>query len=78
LIEKASELPKDIHWHFIGSLQSNKIKTLAKIPNLFVIETVDGYKKASILNKACVNRPEPLKIFLQINTSGEDCTVNLT
>ncbi|KAF9895666.1 hypothetical protein BX616_009110, partial [Lobosporangium transversale] len=44
------------------------------IPNLFVVETVDSAKKASTLDKACVSaaRSEPLRIFLQINTSGED------
>jgi uncharacterized pyridoxal phosphate-containing UPF0001 family protein len=40
LLEKAPLLPHDIQWHFIGSLQSNKIKQLVSIDNLFVIETV--------------------------------------
>ena len=34
------KLPNDIKWHFIGHLQSNKIKKVI-VPNLFVIETVD-------------------------------------
>ncbi|KAF9355810.1 hypothetical protein BGX26_006096, partial [Mortierella sp. AD094] len=44
------------------------------IPNLFVVETVDSAKKASTLDKACAAaaRPEPLRIFLQVNTSGEE------
>ncbi|KAF9991004.1 hypothetical protein BGZ75_007187 [Mortierella antarctica] len=68
------QLPSDIRWHFIGSLQSNKCKTVAAIPNLFVVETVDSAKKASTLDKACAAaaRPEPLRIFLQVNTSGEE------
>ncbi|KAF9964373.1 hypothetical protein BGZ70_006555 [Mortierella alpina] len=74
LEEKSKELPSDIQWHFIGSLQSNKCKTVAAIPNLFVVETVDSAKKASTLDKACAAaaRPEPLRIFLQVNTSGEE------
>ena len=45
------------------------------IPNLFVVETVDSAKKASTLDKACAAaaRPEPLRVFLQVNTSGEEC-----
>lgn len=44
------------------------------IPNLYVVETVDNSKKASTLDKACASaaRSEPLRIFLQVNTSGEE------
>jgi uncharacterized pyridoxal phosphate-containing UPF0001 family protein len=44
------------------------------VPNLYVIETVDSTKKAEVLEKAClsVQRPERLRVFLQVNTSGED------
>ncbi|KAG0303790.1 hypothetical protein BGZ98_006293, partial [Dissophora globulifera] len=74
LEDKSKELPSDIQWHFIGTLQSNKCKVVAAIPNLFVVETVDSAKKASTLDKACAaaSRPEPLGIFLQVNTSGEE------
>ncbi|KAK3827253.1 MAG: hypothetical protein JOS17DRAFT_749370 [Linnemannia elongata] len=74
LEEKSKELPSDIQWHFIGSLQSNKCKVVAAIPNVFVVETVDSAKKATTLDKACAAaaRAEPLRIFLQVNTSGEE------
>lgn len=74
LEEKSKELPRDIQWHFIGSLQSNKCKVVAAIPNVFVVETVDSAKKATTLDKACAAaaRAEPLRIFLQVNTSGEE------
>ncbi|OLL24036.1 UPF0001 protein [Neolecta irregularis DAH-3] len=79
LLEKSNELPRDIHWHFIGSLQSNKCKFLAsQIPNLFAIETVDTRKKANLLNKEREypdKKPgmteEQLRVFVQVNTSGE-------
>lgn len=75
LAEKSPQLPKEIKWHFIGSCQSNKLKLLASIPNLFVIETIDSLKKATILNKAiAAESPDRrMNIYLQINTSGEDC-----
>lgn len=46
LIEKAKLLPDDIKWHFIGGLQTNKCKDLAKVPNLYSVETIDSLKKA--------------------------------
>ncbi|KAF8805423.1 proline synthetase associated protein [Phlegmacium glaucopus] len=73
LEEKAQKLPADIRWHFIGTLQSNKAKTLASIPNLFSIQTLGSVKAASALNKALPSdRISPLRVLLQVNTSGED------
>ncbi|TFK27936.1 proline synthetase associated protein [Coprinopsis marcescibilis] len=73
LEEKARILPTDIRWHFIGTLQSNKAKILASIPNLYSLQTLGSTKAASALNKAVSSdRPTPLRVLLQINTSGED------
>ncbi|TKY72187.1 Proline synthase co-transcribed bacterial-like protein [Spatholobus suberectus] len=73
LLHKASQLPDDIHWHFIGNLQSNKVKPLiAGVPNLACIETVDDEKIANLLDRAVANvGRKPLKVFVQVNTSGE-------
>ena len=46
-----SKLPKDIQWHFIGHLQSNKCNILASIENLYMVESIDSIKLASALNK---------------------------
>lgn len=51
LTQKADLLPRSIQWHFIGGLQSTHCKTLAKIPNLFAVSSIDSTKKASLLNK---------------------------
>lgn len=73
LVEKAEALPQNIRWHFIGSMQSNKAKTLASIPNLHTVQTVNSIKAAKALNKALPdNRTSPLNVLIQINTSGED------
>lgn len=75
IIEKSKLLPTDIKWHFIGGLQTNKCKDLAKIPNLYCIETIDSLKKAHKLNEARIKfQPDAPKIncLLQINTSLED------
>ncbi|RCH87535.1 hypothetical protein CU098_002549, partial [Rhizopus stolonifer] len=74
LAEKSKQLPSSIDWHFIGHLQSNKCKIVASIPNLFIVETIDSAKKADALNKAClaVERQDKLKVYVQVNTSGEE------
>jgi len=72
LAEKAEKLPREIRWHFIGKLQSNKCKALAAIPNIWAVQTVDEVKKATTLNKSLpIQRTDPLNIYIQINTSGE-------
>ncbi|XP_027062139.1 pyridoxal phosphate homeostasis protein isoform X1 [Coffea eugenioides] len=73
IIDKAPQLPDDIRWHFIGHLQSNKVKSLlAAIPNLATVEGVDNTKVANYLDREVsrLGRP-PLKVFVQVNTSGE-------
>jgi len=75
LTAKAAELPDDIKWHFIGALQSNKCKHLVeKVRNLWCVQTVNSEKKARLLEAGAesAGRKEPLKVFIQINTSGED------
>lgn len=62
-----------IRWHFIGHLQTNKVKELLKIPRLFAIHSVDSIRllEELIKNKSHLVGTE-LKIFLQVNTSHED------
>jgi pyridoxal phosphate enzyme (YggS family) len=65
----ASSCP-NINWHFIGSLQSNKINNLLSTPNLVSIHSIDSIK---LLNKLLNKKPDKrIGIFLQVNTSGED------
>ncbi|KAK9268410.1 hypothetical protein L1049_000160 [Liquidambar formosana] len=72
-VEKAPQLPEDIEWHFIGHLQSNKVKSLlAAVPNLAMVEGVDNEKLANHLDRvvSSIGR-KPLKVLVQVNTSGE-------
>jgi hypothetical protein len=73
ILEKAPQLPEDIEWHFIGNLQSNKVKPLLTgVPNLAMVETVDDEKIANHLDRAVGNiGRKPLKVLVQVNTSGE-------
>lgn len=75
LMDKAEILPKDIRWHLIGHLQSGKCnQLLRKIPNLWVVESVDSIKLAEKLNSACslAERKDPLNVFVEVHTSGEE------
>ncbi|KAJ3643408.1 hypothetical protein Zmor_026121 [Zophobas morio] len=66
---------KEIKWHFIGHLQSNKVNKVLGSPNIYLIETVDSEKLATILNKSWPKFGPPeskLNIMIQVNTSGED------
>lgn len=81
LLAKSQILPREICWHFIGALQTNKCRPLAEqVPNLWCVESVDASKKADQLDKGrCLlweRLPEyadsPLRVFVQVNTSGEE------
>ncbi len=82
LLEKAALLPREIRWHFIGALQTNKCRPLAEqVPNLWCVESVDAAKKADQLQKGrealCQREGDdgtlpPLRVFVQVNTSGEE------
>ncbi|XP_035442416.1 pyridoxal phosphate homeostasis protein [Spodoptera frugiperda] len=80
LAEKASdplilEKCKDIKWHFIGHLQTNKINKLLGSPNLYIVETVHSEKLADNLNKQWPKYrkgDEKLPVMVQINTSAEE------
>ena len=78
LVQKAEALPSDIHWHFIGPLQSNKASLLVKsvVPHSasLTVETVSTVKLANKLQNAMeqVAPDKQLHIFIQVNTSGEE------
>ncbi|KIR98606.1 YggS family pyridoxal phosphate enzyme [Cryptococcus deuterogattii 2001/935-1] len=79
MVDKAAVLPDDIKWHFIGSLQSNKSKLAASVPNLFILETLSSIKVADLLQKSLPpSRSSKLNVYLQINTSGEDSKSGLS
>lgn len=63
----------DLKWHFIGHLQSNKVKYIAEY--VYAIHSVDSLKLAQEISKQAIkfNRTlNPIKIFLQVHTSGEE------
>ncbi len=65
----------DIHWHFIGGLQSNKAKMLVNsVKGLYMVESVDSQKLATTLDKACeAAKRDVLRVLVQVNTSACVC-----
>jgi pyridoxal phosphate enzyme (YggS family) len=78
LVAKAPLCPPEIQWHFIGHLQSNKVKKLLEVPNLWAIETVDSEKVARMISVNIHPPRPPLNIFIQANTSGEESKSGLS
>lgn len=72
LIAKASLLPGDIEWHFIGHLQSNKCKSLLGIPNLERISSVDSVNLANKLEVTCLESSRTVDVLVQVGATGED------
>lgn len=76
LTQKASLLPRSIHWHFIGGLQSTHCKSLARIPNLFAVSSIDTPKKAQLLNKArgefLASNPAPAATTTTTSPANQD------
>jgi hypothetical protein len=78
LCEKVDQLPQDIEWHFIGHLQSNKVKALLQsCPNLAMLETVDSQKLANKVDAAVeAAGREPLPILIQVFLHKVSFTTN--
>ncbi|RWR99600.1 proline synthase co-transcribed bacterial protein-like protein, partial [Dinothrombium tinctorium] len=68
VLEKCPE----IKWHFIGSIQRNKINRLLNTHNLYMIETISSNAIAEEINKKLEKTGLTLKVMVQVNTSGEE------
>ena len=69
MTQKYEALPKDIEWHFIGHLQTNKIKYMA--PYVALIHGVDSYKLLSEINKQAAKAGRIIPCLLQIHIAQE-------
>lgn len=76
LKQKAENSQLEINWHFIGHLQTNKVKDV--VPSTTLIHSVDSIKLAEEINKRAGNINKVQKILLEVNTSGEDAKFGLT
>ncbi|MEI8137646.1 MAG: YggS family pyridoxal phosphate-dependent enzyme [Bacteroidota bacterium] len=70
LVDKHEQLPKDINWHFIGHLQSNKVKFIA--PFVYLIHSVDSVKLLEEINKQAKKNNRVVNCLLQIYIVQEE------
>jgi len=75
MVDKYHELPKDIRWHFIGHLQTNKVKYIAPFAHL--IESVDSWKLLKEINKQSEKINRVSDVLLQIHISEEETKFGL-
>ena len=76
LVEKTEILPKDIRWHMIGHLQTNKIKYI--IDKVYMIHSVDSIHLAQAIGKEALKRNMVAKVLLEVNVAGEDTKFGFT
>ena len=70
LVDKAASLPGDINWHFIGHLQSNKVKYIA--PFVHLIHGVDSEKLLQEINKQALKFNRVVACLLQVHIATEE------
>ncbi|RFM27998.1 YggS family pyridoxal phosphate-dependent enzyme [Deminuibacter soli] len=70
LTEKQPVLPADIRWHFIGHLQSNKVKYIA--PFVYMIHGVDSLKLLQEINKQAAKNQRTIACLLQVHVAQEE------
>jgi pyridoxal phosphate enzyme (YggS family) len=75
MIEKHEQLPKDIEWHQIGHLQSNKVKYIA--PFISMIQAVDSMKLLQEINKQAEKNKRVIDCLLQIYIADEETKFGL-
>ena len=70
LLEKEAQLPKDIRWHFIGHLQTNKVKFIA--PFVHLIHGVDSIKLLKEISKQGAKLGKQVPVLLQLHLAKEE------
>lgn len=70
LVDKYEALPKDIEWHFIGHLQTNKVKYIASFVSL--IHSVDSFKLLKEIDKQAAKNERVIECLIQIYIAKED------
>jgi hypothetical protein len=76
LRQKVESLPKDIEWHFIGHLQTNKVKYIA--PYITMIEAVDSLKLLREIDKQAARNERIIDVLLELHIAEEETKYGLT
>lgn len=69
LLQKKPQLPGDLRWHFVGHLQTNKVKSL--LGEIVLLHSLDRIALAEEIEKQAERRDREVAVLIQVNTSGE-------
>ena len=70
LLKKIPQLPDDIKWHFIGHLQTNKVRQL--VGNAWIIESVDSDKLIDLIDRESLKKGVITKVLMQVHVAKEE------
>ena len=76
LLPKYEELPKDIRWHFIGHLQTNKVKQI--VPFVHMIHSVDSLRLLETINREAEKIQRRVKVLLEVHVAKEETKSGFT
>ncbi len=76
LVRKYESLPKDIEWHMIGHLQTNKVKYI--VPFVSLIHSVDSFKLLKTINKEAGNAGKVVDCLFQVKIAKEESKFGMT
>ncbi|MGM0419582.1 MAG: YggS family pyridoxal phosphate-dependent enzyme [Bacillota bacterium] len=71
LLDKEEQQPREIDWHFIGHLQRNKVKYLARLNNCKMIHSLDSLRLAKEINKRARKNQRNMSVLVQINIAED-------
>ena len=76
LLPKYEALPKDIRWHFIGHLQTNKVKMV--VPVVYLIHSVDSLRLLETINREAEKIQRRVKVLLEVHVAKEETKSGFT
>ncbi|MCI6523297.1 MAG: YggS family pyridoxal phosphate-dependent enzyme [Parabacteroides sp.] len=76
LVAKQRQLPADIEWHFIGTLQTNKVKEI--VPFISLIHSVDSFRLLQEIEKQAAKVDRVIRVLLEIHVAQEETKHGLT
>ena len=78
IVAKIPQLPADIRWHFIGHLQTNKVRALVGTRRIDLIESVDSARLLDLIDRAAADEGIVQKVLIQLHVAKEETKFGLT
>ena len=78
IVAKIPQLPADIRWHFIGHLQTNKVRALVGTRRIDPIESADSARLLDLIDRAAADEGIVQKVLIQLHVAKEETKFGLT